>query len=122
MTRVFVADALPDTRGALRLLLLDMRMLVVGEASDWPTALDQIPAANPDMLVVDWELPDGAHAGAALAALRATCPHLCVVVLSNRLESRQDALGAGADAFISKGEAPDRVTERLQAAARVARA
>ena len=115
MTRVFVADARSETRSALRLLLLDLKMQVVGEANDWPTALAQLPATNPDLLVVEWELPAGF--GEALAELREACPDLRVVVLSSQLEARQAALHAGADAFISKGDAPDRVTERLRAAA-----
>ena len=115
MTRVFVADAKTETRSALRLLLLDMKMQVVGEANDWPTALSLIPASNPDMLVVEWELPAGV--GAALAELRVACPNLRVVVISNQLEARQAALHAGADAFISMGDAADRVTDRLRAAA-----
>ena len=115
MTRVFLADAKPETRSAMRLLLADMQMQVVGEANDWPTTLTQIPAANPDMLVVEWELPAGV--GAALAELRMACPNLRVVVISNQLEARQAALRAGADAFINKGDTADRVTERLRAAA-----
>jgi DNA-binding NarL/FixJ family response regulator len=115
MTRVFVADAQTETRSALRLLLLDLEMQVVGEANDWPSALAQVPATAPDMLVVEWELPAGV--GAALAELRLACPNLRVVVISNQLEARQAALHAGADAFISMGDAPDRVTERLRAAA-----
>jgi DNA-binding NarL/FixJ family response regulator len=115
MTRVFVADAQTETRSALRLLLVDLKMQVVGEANDWPTALAQVPTINPDMLVVEWELPAGFSE--ALTELREACPNLRVVVLSSQLDVRQAALRAGADAFISKGDAPDRVTERLRAAA-----
>jgi hypothetical protein len=39
MTRVFVADAKLEERSALRLLLLDLKMEVVGEAADWFTTL-----------------------------------------------------------------------------------
>ena len=99
----------------MRLLLADMKMQVVGEANDWPSALAQVPAINPDMLVVDWDLPAGV--GAALADLRAACPNLRVVVLGGQVNTRRAALRAGADVFISEGDAPDRVTERLRAAA-----
>ena len=119
MTRVFLADARTETRSAMRLLLADMQMQVVGEAVDWPSALTQVPIINPDMLVVEWELPAGV--GAALAELRVACPSLCVVVLSGQVTARQAALHAGADAFISKGDAPDRVTEHLREAARTIR-
>lgn len=92
-------------------------MLVVGEAIDWPSTLALISSTNPDMLVVVWELPAGAYAGKVLAELRESSPNLRVVVLSSQLDARQAALHAGADAFISIGDAPDRVTERLRAAA-----
>jgi DNA-binding NarL/FixJ family response regulator len=117
MTRVFLADGLPDERAALRLLLLDLKMQVVGEAADWPTTFAQVPTTQLDMLLVDWDLlPNGSVA--ALAALRMACPAAVVVVLISHLDARQQAaLSAGADAFISKGETPDRVAARLRAAA-----
>jgi len=53
-----------------------------------------------------------------LAELRMACQAALVVVLISHLDARQQAaLSAGADAFISKGETPDRVAERLLAAA-----
>jgi two-component system response regulator DesR len=117
MTRVYLADALPTERSALRLLLLDLNMQVVGEAADWPTTLAQAPATHPDMMLVDWDLLANGS-GAALAELRLACPAALVIVLISHLGARQQAaLSAGADAFISKGETPDRVAERLLAAA-----
>jgi DNA-binding NarL/FixJ family response regulator len=56
--------------------------------------------------------------GQALAELRLACPSALVIVLISHLDARQQAaLSAGADAFISKSEMPDRVAERLRAAA-----
>jgi DNA-binding NarL/FixJ family response regulator len=115
MTRVYVADAKSEVRSALRLLLADLKMQVVGEAKDWPTTRAGVPTTNPDMLVLEWELPVGFSA--ALADLRLACPNLRIVVISNQLEARQAAISAGADAFISKGDGADRVTERLRDAA-----
>jgi|SRR3990172_3337587 len=117
MPRVFLADAQLDERAALRLLLLDLKMQVVGEAADWPATLAKAPATQPDMLVVDWGLLP-ASPGVALAALRVVCAAALVIVLISHLDARhQAALSAGADAFISKGETPDRVAERLRVAA-----
>ena len=100
------------------MLLLDLKMQVVGEAADWPATLAKAPATQPDMLVVDWGLLP-ASPGVALAALRVVCAAALVIVLISHLDARhQAALSAGADAFISKGETPDRVAERLRAAAR----
>lgn len=117
MPRVYLADALPDERSALRLLLLDLKMEVVGEAADWSATLAQAPFSRTDMLVVDWGLLPSAP-NAALEELRKACPAALVIVLISSLDARQQAaLSAGADAFISKGETPERVAERLRTAA-----
>ena len=55
MTRVYVADAKPEERSALRLLLLDLEMEVVGEAADWVTTLAQAPVSHTDILLIDWD-------------------------------------------------------------------
>ncbi|HEX6305440.1 MAG TPA: response regulator [Anaerolineales bacterium] len=114
MKRVYLADSLSDERLALRLILQDLEMNVVGEAADWDTALAQAPATNPDMLMVDWELV-AATSGADLTELREACPSAIVIVLISHLNAReQAALSAGADAFISKGETSDQVAARLR--------
>jgi DNA-binding NarL/FixJ family response regulator len=114
MKRAFLADAQLDERSAIRLLLEDMNMQVVGEAADWSTALALAPPTRPDLVVVDWSLVAD-ESGAALPKLRATCPTAVVIVLISHLDSRhQAALSAGADAFISKSETSDRVAERLR--------
>jgi len=121
MTRVYLADALPEERSALRLMLLDLKMEVVGEAADWPTVLAKAPATRMDMLLVSWDLLPIELGVQALAKLRVTCPGSIVVVLISNLEARlQAVLSAGADAFISRGDTPDRVALHLRlAAARV---
>lgn len=117
MTRVLLAAPQADVRAALRLLLLDLDMEVVGDAADWPTILALAPETQPDMLLVDWELIP-MDSGNTLIQLRAACPAAVVIVLISHLDARQQAaLSAGADAFISKGEMPDQVAERLRAAA-----
>lgn len=117
MIRVLLAAPQPDVRAALRLLLLDLGMEVVGEAADWPTTLALAPETWPDMLLVDWEIIP-TDSGNTLTQLRAVCPAAVVIVLISQLDARQQAaLSTGADAFISKGEMPDRVAARLRAAA-----
>jgi DNA-binding NarL/FixJ family response regulator len=117
MTRVLLAAPQLDVRAALRLLLWDLEMEVVGEAADWPTTLALIPAIQPHLLLVDWELIS-LDAGNTLSQLRGVCPTTIVIVLISQLDARQQAaLSAGADIFIHKGEMPDRVAEHLRAAA-----
>jgi DNA-binding NarL/FixJ family response regulator len=113
MTRVYVAHSKASERSALRLMLRDLNMEVVGESADWFTTLAKAPATNFNMLLVDWELLP-ANATASLTELRAACSNAIIVVLTSYLDARQQAaLSAGADAFISKGEIPNRLAERL---------
>jgi DNA-binding NarL/FixJ family response regulator len=115
MTRVYVADALTEERSALRLMLLDLNMEVVGEAADWATALAQAPVRLTDMLLIDWDLLPRTSPTMALDQLRRACPAALVIILISHLDARQQAaLSSGADAFISKGEMPERVAERLR--------
>ncbi len=117
MTRVYLADGLPDERSALRLLLLDLKMDVVGEAADWATTLAGAPSLRTDILLVDWDLLPEAS-GAALGELRRACPAALVIVLISHLDARhQAALSAGADAFISKSETPERLADHLRSVA-----
>jgi len=117
MTRIYLADSKTEERSALRQLLLDLKMEVVGEAADWSTALAQAPISRTDMLLIDWDLLPNSPT-AALEELRRACPAALVIILISHLDARhQAALSAGADAFISKGETPERVAERLRLAA-----
>lgn len=117
MTRVYVADAKPEERSALRLLLLDLDMEVAGEAADWETTLTQAPVSRTDMLLIEWDLLPNSPTS-ALDELRRACPAALVIVLISHLDARQQAAhSAGADAFISKGEMPERVAERLRTVA-----
>jgi DNA-binding NarL/FixJ family response regulator len=116
MTSVLLAPQ-PNVRAASRLSLLDLDMVVVGEAADWPTALSLAPATRPNLLLVGWELIV-LDSGNTLSQLRAVCPTAVVIVLISQLDAQQQAArSAGVDAFISKGEMPDRVTKRLRMAA-----
>ncbi len=83
-------------------------MTVVGEAVDADDLLDQAGATSPDLVLLDWSLP-GMAACDLLPALRRVCPDLLVVAPSARPEARRAALAAGANAFASKGNPPERL-------------
>ena len=118
MTSVFIADGNREERLAFRLLLLDLKMEVVGEAADWTATLANAPASGLDMLLIDWNLLPRSIPNTALNALRMACPAAIVIVLISPLDARQQAaILSGADVFISKGASPERVAERLQSVA-----
>ena len=116
MTRIYLADARPEERSALRLLMQDLKMNVIGEGADWPTTIAQAPGLDIDILLVDWDLLPEDPTN-AIKALRNACPAALLIVLISHLDARQQAaLSAGADTFISKGETPQRMAERLKSA------
>ncbi len=117
MTNVYLADAHPEERLALRLLLKDLKMRVVGEGADWPTVLATAPGTNPDLLLVDWGLvAEGLDS--PLSTLRELCsPNIQIILISKFDTREQAALSTGADAFISKNEMIDNVANMLKEAA-----
>ena len=111
--RVIVADDQAKVRSALRLLLeYEPQVEILGEAVDTTGLLDWVKAVCPDLVLLDWELP-GLPATALLPLLKCHCPALRVIALSSRPEAYQLALEAGADAFASKGDPPERLLRAL---------
>ncbi|NIO69112.1 MAG: response regulator [Anaerolineae bacterium] len=113
--RVLLADDQTKVRSALRLLLeQEPGLSVVGEAAEAEDLLAQVEATQPDLVLLDWELP-GLRTDDRLSALRTLCPRLKVIALSGQPEARRAALTAGADAFVSKGDPPERLLTTLRA-------
>jgi DNA-binding NarL/FixJ family response regulator len=107
--RVLLADDQPKVRLALRLLLeQEQGISVVGEAAEAESLLAQVAAGCPELVLLDWKLP-GMAGQDLLVALRQTCTTVRIVVLSGQPEAEQDALCAGADAFVSKTDPPERL-------------
>lgn len=120
--RVLIADDQPKVRSALRLLLKqEPDLIVVGEADDTGQALELVSRRRPDIVLLDWELP-GQNDTPALSKLRAAQHGLVVIALSGRAEARQAALAAGVDAFVSKGDPPERLLEAVDDCSRRTRA
>jgi DNA-binding NarL/FixJ family response regulator len=105
--RVLLVDDEPTLCSALRLLLeQEAELTVVGEAKESNSAYHQAEVLQPDLLLLDWELP-GTVGAAFVVRLRNDVPGLRIIALSSRPEARLAALDAGADAFVSKGDPPD---------------
>ena len=86
---------------------------MVGEASEAKELLAQVRATHPNLVLLDWGLPDLATIG-SLPALQTACPDLAVIVLSGRPEARLEALAAGADNFVSKVDPPEQLLMAIQ--------
>jgi DNA-binding NarL/FixJ family response regulator len=112
--RLLLADNQAKVRFALRALLEQQPGLtIVGEAAEAGEVLPQIEAVHPDLVLLDWNLRGLAQARLP-SALHERYPDLMVVALSTQPEVRQTALEAGADAFVSKADPPERLLEAIQ--------
>jgi DNA-binding NarL/FixJ family response regulator len=116
--RVLVADTHPEIRWALRTVIgEEPGLTLAGEVSDSEQLMQQASTLRPEMILLEWELP-GQPGQDLLAALGSTNHGVWVIVLSSQPEDKQAALAAGADAFVSKADAP---RELLAALRRVVR-
>lgn len=112
--RVLLADDQVEIRSGLRLLLdQEPEVEVAGEVSAIDGLLASTREARPDVILLDWELA-GLRVAEHLPVLRSLRPGLRIVALSGRPESRRDALASGADAFVSKGDQPERLLAALR--------
>ncbi|MGA2102610.1 MAG: response regulator transcription factor [Candidatus Sulfotelmatobacter sp.] len=114
--RVFVVDDHPIVRQGLTLLInREPDMVVCGEAEDAHNAIQAVPTAKPDILIVDISLngPDGLD---LLKDLRMRYPDLPVLILSMHDEGiyAERALRAGAQGYIMKQEAAEKVLVALR--------
>jgi DNA-binding NarL/FixJ family response regulator len=107
--RILIADNQPKVRFALRVLLgRQLESSIIEEASDAVEALTEAMNICPDVILLAWDLPGRRELG-LIPALRRLCPAVEIIALSGRAETRQAALKAGADAFVSKGDPPDQL-------------
>ena len=111
--RIFIADADSGTRLALQLYLhKEPGLYVTGIASQSQGLVTQVKASQSDVLLLDWKLPGASLQDLLAEILRLKKPPK-VVVLSADPAVESTAMSAGADAFVSQNEPPDKLLEVL---------
>ncbi len=78
-------------------------MCVVGEAADWPDAVEQVTLHRPDVALLDVRMP-GMGASEGVAEIHEECPEVGIVMLS-AFDAEEDVYGvmqAGASGFMLK--------------------
>jgi DNA-binding NarL/FixJ family response regulator len=114
MTRVLIATADLALCSALKLVLCQrLPTTVVGELAnrhDLDAALRQL---QPDLLLVDWALPEFRDAG-SLATYQALATQMYMVVLSVAVEEIAGVLAGGAHACLAQGASPDNLLGLLR--------
>ena len=113
---VLIVDDQPRARQSLRALLATLPFLAsIQEASDGEQALACIEKSIPDVVITDVRMP-GMDGLTVTRAIKARWPNVTVIVLSLYREYSEEALTAGANVFLCKGEPPARLIETLSAA------
>lgn len=107
--RILVVDDVAIVRRlVVDALSLDPDLQVVGTAQNGRDALEQIPTVKPDLLVLDYEMPemDGLE---TLVEVRKSYPDVRVIIFSSHTrqgaKATLDALWYGADDYVTKTRA-----------------
>ena len=104
MLKVFLVDDHELVRrGVADLLDEEPDLMVIGQASSVSEALARVPAANPDVVVLDVRLPDG-NGVELCRELRSRLPELNCLMLTSYTdeEAMMDAILAGAGGYVIK--------------------
>jgi len=113
--QILIVNDQPRARQSLRALLATWpQVKEIREAANGQEAVRLVEESRPDVVLMDARMPemDGLE---ATWLIKARWPQVKVIVLSMYADYRTDALAAGADAFVSKGEPPDRLLATLAA-------
>jgi DNA-binding NarL/FixJ family response regulator len=98
---------------------LPFEIEIVGEAANGREAICQVEALQPDVILLDLEMPilNGYEAASQIKAHRPTCRIIALTVHGYE-EARQRALQAGMDDFIVKGAPVEMLVEAILEAKR----
>jgi DNA-binding NarL/FixJ family response regulator len=114
MIRVLIAAADGSLRNALKLLLRQrLPMAVVGEAATAADLDATLAQLQPDLLLLDWALPEF-HDIARITVYQAAAPQAHIVALSVCAEEIAEVLAAGANACLARGASPEHVIGLLR--------
>ncbi len=104
MITIVIADDQPAIREGLRMrLALEADIQIIGEARDGNETLDIVLRLQPDIVIVDMEMP-GMDGLATTKALQSLVPDIQVIILTIHDDetTRKQAREAGAVGFVSK--------------------
>jgi DNA-binding NarL/FixJ family response regulator len=114
--RVFIADDSRVIVERLADLLKEVSGLqLVGKASDVPGAIRSIPKANPDVVILDLQMPGGTGLD-VLRSIRQRHSGTWILICTNYPypQYRDECIAAGADYFLDKSAEFERIPEILR--------
>ena len=120
--RVLIVDDIQETRENIRRMLqFDPSIEIIGEARTGREAIDLSHQLQPEVVVMDINMPD-MDGLAATEAIRKRLPYIQVIILSVQYESSymRRAMLAGARDFLSKPPMIDELTNAIRQAGKLA--
>lgn len=118
--RVVIADDHPVVRAGIRdMLEADDEIEVVAEAASGDEALEQVEAEQPDVLLLDVEMPERSGVEVAQELQSESSPVRLLALSSyDDQEYVQGLLNSGASGYLTKEHAPELIVEAVRAVAR----
>jgi DNA-binding NarL/FixJ family response regulator len=106
-------DRLASRKGLRALMLTQPDIQVIGEATNGEKAIQFIKERKPDVVIMDAFMPvmNGLE---ATKLIKSTWKGIRVVILTLHNDIREEALAAGADAFLVKGCSPDELISEIR--------
>lgn len=113
--QVLIVDDQPRARQSLKALLATWPLIgAMREATNGEEAIGSVEQARPDIVLMDVHMPvmNGLE---ATRRIKEHWPQVRIIALSIYGDYQVDALVAGADAFVSKGESPEKLLDTVAA-------
>lgn len=116
--RVLIIDDEADQRATLGLLLRTLGHEVAA-AADGPSGLALASAFQPEVVLLDFQMPvmSGFETAAALRLAPASRPMRLVLMTGSARATSDDAMGAGFDAFLRKPASAAAILRAMEPAA-----
>lgn len=112
--KVLITDDRVTSRKGIRALMLTQPDIqVIGEANNGERAIQFIKKNKPDVVLMDAFMPK-MNGLEATRIIKKKWRNIRVVILTLHGESREEALAAGADAFLVKGCSPDDLIREIK--------
>ena len=112
--RILLAIERSDLRLGLEMLLDEQPgFTVAGSITDAASLLALVKTAQPDLVVLDWDLP-GMPLAEVVGRVQDDAPRPAIIVLGKEADTKKAALAADADAFVLKGDPPEELLITLR--------
>ena len=106
-------DRLASRKGLRALMLTQPDIQVIGEANNGERAIQFIEENKPDVVIMDAFMPK-MNGLEATRIIKKKWKNIRVVILTLHDDIREEAIAAGADAFLVKGCSPDQLIQEIK--------